>query len=72
MKESDNMATTRKQKAAPLTLQFEQEKETTGTIRFRETNVPTGFRGKIGTLYLTKPAHEELGSPAHITVTVAP
>lgn len=50
-----------------ITASFEKQKETKGTVRFKEVPLE-GQEELIGTLYVRKPAGTELGD--NITVTV--
>jgi len=50
-------------------LKFVLEKETKNTIRFAEAERPDGPPA-VGSLYLQKYAHKQLGSPTEITVTI--
>ena len=58
--------------AAPsLVVEFTYEKETPGTIRFKEVEPEDGSRPTIGTLYITKKALAGLkGNFKRLTVTV--
>jgi len=51
---------------------FVVEKETPGTIRFKEANVFPGDKPILGTLYVPKPTLKQLGWQAEqgITVTI--
>lgn len=53
-------------KSKSVSLSFEQEKETKGTIRYSEV----GDDPSVGKLYLKKPAAEKLGNPETLTVTI--
>lgn len=53
-------------KVAPVT--FTREKETPGTVRFKEDGDPADH--KVGTLYLKKKAAADLGDPESLTVTI--
>jgi hypothetical protein len=48
------------------TLTFTHEKDTKNTVRFSED----GDENVVGTLYVQKAAHEALGSPTALTVTI--
>lgn len=55
-------------KSKSLSLEFEKEKETKGTIRYSEV----GDEPAVGKLYLKKPAAEGLGNPESLTVSIKP
>ncbi len=50
---------------------MDKDRETKGTWLFKERLAPGQARGFIGTMYLTKPAVEQLGNPETIVVTVS-
>lgn len=61
---------TKKQETqSSVTLRFDREKETPGTIRFKERPADDDSVA-VGTLYIKKPVDALLGSPAALTVTV--
>jgi hypothetical protein len=67
------MATTKaKATAEPevLVLDFHFEKETPGTLRFKEEEPEDGGRPAIGALYITKKALTKMGNTKTIRVTV--
>jgi hypothetical protein len=51
----------------PLVIDFEQDKETKGTIRYAEQDTE-----HVGFIYLKKKAASDLGNPQRLQVTVAP
>ena len=61
-------APTSKSKTTGFQLGFTREKETPGTIRFKENGDKDNL--SVGTLYLKKAADSALGSPDEITVTI--
>lgn len=63
-------AKTKAPASAPLVLEFTFEKDTPGTNRFKEDNVPEGERGAIGTLYITKKAVAKMTNTRRIRVTI--
>jgi hypothetical protein len=48
-------------------LEFSQEKETKGTVRYSEDS----DEPKVGKLYIKKDAAKELGNPKNLNVTIA-
>lgn len=60
---------------APITateavvMDFEFSKNTPNTVKFDEVEVP-GQPKKVGTLYMQKWVHHNLGTPARVQVTV--
>ena len=59
-------------KSTDLSIEFTLEKETPGTIRYKETvDEASPFDGPvIGTLYVKKYAAAKLGNPEKLTVTL--
>lgn len=67
------MATPSKpQGAAKLVLAFNFEKDTPGTLRFKEPESADGSRAAVGTLYITKEALNKvnLGDTRKLKVTI--
>lgn len=52
---------------AKVTVSFTKEKETTGTVRYKEDGDPA--QHKVGTQYLKKATVAELGNPDAIEAT---
>jgi hypothetical protein len=59
-----------KPKGELLTVSFSFDKETPGTLRFKEDEPPDGSRPAIGTLYITKKALMKMGNTKTILVTI--
>ncbi len=55
----------------PVTVTFEVEKDTPGTVRFKEV-VPDDDVARVRTVYIQKHFAKELGNPSTIKVTFAP
>lgn len=53
----------------PITIDFEVEKETPGTIKFKEVT-PRGEAPISGSFYVKKYVAERLGNPQRLTLTV--
>ena len=53
-----------------LVVEFDVEKDTPNTIRFKEDEPEDGSRPAIGTLYITKKALMAIGDHKRIRVTV--
>lgn len=53
------------------TLTFETEKTTKNTVKFSEVPVK-GQPPVCGSLYVQKFAHEQMGEPQRVTVTIEP
>jgi hypothetical protein len=53
-----------------LTVEFETDRETKGTIRYKEDEPADGSRPAIGTLYITKTALAKTNGVKRIRVTV--
>jgi hypothetical protein len=51
-----------------MKVKFTREKETPGTVRFKEEGDPADH--KVGSLYLKKKAAADLGNPETVTVTI--
>lgn len=65
------MATSTKTKTGPLVLTLDYDKDTPGTLRFKEQERPNGARPFIGTLYLTKEGVVLLGgNTSKVKVTI--
>ena len=57
--------------ADSLTIEFTKEKDTPGTIRYKEVG-EAGVRPTIGSLYIIKSEVEKIGSPNRLIVTITP
>lgn len=53
-----------------LKLTFVRERETKGTVRYKEKQEDESQRPIVGTLYVTKPALNDLGNPQELQVTI--
>lgn len=53
-----------------MDIEFEYEKETKNKVRYQELNESDDSPIRIGVLYIDKTAHEELGKPEKLKVTV--
>lgn len=51
-------------------VRFVKERDTKNTIRFNEVVAKDGDPTVIGTLYVQKFAHQELGSPESLSITI--
>lgn len=51
-----------------VSVKFTREKETPGTVRFKEEGDPSDH--KVGSLYLKKAAASDLGNPETLAVTI--
>lgn len=49
-----------------IKIEFTKEKETTGTIRYKEDSEEP----KVGFLYLKKQTYADLGDPQKLTITI--
>lgn len=56
--------------ANSLVLDFDFDHETKGTNQFRETGVPEGGRGAVGTIYVTKAALAKMKNTKRLRVTI--
>lgn len=64
-----NTAATMAPVTTELTVEFEFEKTTPGTAKFNEVEVP-GQAPKVGSFYVKKFVHQQMGNPARLSVTV--
>lgn len=54
--------------AKSIKVEFERERETKGTVRFKEVEEENPV---VGTLYVKKAADAKLGNPEALTVTIS-
>lgn len=57
-------------KTAPITVEFQYEKDTANTVRYTEV-VDDGADKLVGVLYIQKNTAARLGKPEKLTVTLA-